>query len=237
LQPDFEALQKACLYSIPPNSLGYCGPKESQQAFKEFLAGPSPENSEKAQACLRRFYALFPYLELIARENGRQPFDSLVIEAYWLGNSLLENIRFKETQKTILGLQKHGLPKSIAEKKASELPEGMKPHHSMHVLYVNFINPKVRPAIQNLSSCLVQWAEVKEASEKTPLAKGMELFAESGQLKLREKTKKIQNPFGLELKPKGLVSVHWNQAIEKISKTQSKNLKKATEETLSLIQA
>ena len=122
---------------------------------------------------LQKFSALHPYLLLIAEANNLQPFDEQVIEAYWLGNSLLENVPFREMQKTILSLQKHGLPRRIAEKKAANLPEEMLPHHSMHVLYVNFLSQKVKPLIQNLGNCLIQWGEVQEKTAKGISIKGI----------------------------------------------------------------
>jgi len=105
----------------------------------------------------------------------------------------------------------------------------------MHVLYVNFISQKVAPIVENLSNCLVQWAVVKEETKKGIIVKGIELFQESGELKLREKEKTIQNPFRLELHPKDIVSVHWQNAVEKISQEEKKSLQKHTERTIALL--
>jgi len=232
---DFEALKKACLYSIPPNRLGYCGPKDSFTAFQKFLSSPTEEKAANAKTLLSQFSALYPYLELIAKANKRKPFDLEVVEAYWLGNSLLEKVSYKQIQETILSLQKHGLPKSIAEKKTSQLPEEMLPHHSFHVLFVNFISQNVKPIVQNLSACLVQWAEVEENTNNGVRVKGVELFSESNELKLREKEKIVENPSNLQLFPKDLITVHWQNAIEKISSQGQKNLKNLTERTLALL--
>ncbi len=225
-QQEIDSLKKACLYSIPPNKLGFCGPEGACQKLEKFISNPSPENALDAKNSLKKFNALYPYLELIAEANGRQPFSAEVIEAYWLGNGLLENVSFREMQKTILSLQKHGLPRRIAERKAAGLPDGMLPHHSMHVLYINFINPKVKPLIQNLGNCLIQWGEVQEKTAKGISIKGIELISESSELKLKEKEKTVQNPFNLLIQEKDQVSVHWGNAIERISSDELKNLKK-----------
>ena len=171
---------------------------------------------------------MYPYIELIAKANSLELFDPQVIEAYWLGNSLLENVPFNEVQKTILSFQRHGLPRRIAEEKAAKLPDGMLPHHSLHVLYINFISPKVKPIVQNLSNCLVQWAVVLGETKKGIKVKGIELLSEAGELKLKEKEKAIQNPFNLSLNKKDAVSVHWGSAIELISKDQFRNLQRCT---------
>ncbi|MFA4855084.1 MAG: DUF6390 family protein [archaeon] len=225
---EIDALKRACLYSTPPNLLGYCGPGQSWQSFQKFISEPTEENALAAKEKLCNFNALFPYLELIAKANNKEPFDPEVIEAYWLGNKLLENISHNEIQKTILSFQKFGLPRPIAEKKAAQLPEGMLPHHSMHVLYVNFISQKVKPIVQNLSNCMVQWAKVIEVKPNAAGVKGFELFSEAGELKLREKEKTVQNPLNFQLNSGDFVSLHWGNIVEKISAREFKSLKSYT---------
>ncbi|MDP2973782.1 MAG: DUF6390 family protein, partial [Candidatus Diapherotrites archaeon] len=83
-QSEINALRRACAYSFSPNKLGYCGPEGSWHAFGQFLSAPTAEqNAVAAREALRKFYALYPYLELIAVTNELQPFDAEVIEAYW----------------------------------------------------------------------------------------------------------------------------------------------------------
>ncbi len=148
---------------------------------------------------------------------------------------MLRNVQYSDLQRTILSFQRFGLPTTIAERKAAELPDSMLPHHSAHVLHVNFINPKVKPVVHNLSDCLIQWAEVKGEAKNGIKVKGIELFAENNELKLREKEKTVQNQFNLQLQPGDLISVHWQNAVEKISADELKNLRKFTEGTLAAI--
>ena len=222
LPKEIDALKRACIYSIPPNKLGYCGPDKSWKTLNSFISNPTKQNAEAAKHLLTNFNALYPYLELIADANSLEPFDAEVIEAYWIGNQLLENVSCKQIQKTIISFQNFGLPKSIAKKKASELPDGMLPHHSMHVLYINFISQKVEPIVKNLSNCLVQWAKVLEETPKGIRVKGIELFLESAELKLREKEKIVHNPFNLALKPNDIVTVHWSSSIEIVTEQKQK---------------
>jgi len=235
-EQEIEPIQRASKYSFPPNVLGYCGPEQSWKTFQKLFKETTEENALEAKNLLKEFNSVQCYLELIAKENGKKPFDADVIEAYWIGNGLLEKVHFRELQKTVLSFQKFGLPRSIAEEKASGLPKSIQASHSMHVLYVNFVTKKVEPIVKNLSSCLVQWALVKENTEKGARVKGIELFTEGKELKLREKEKTIQNPFALELLPGDFITVHWNSAVEKISPQQLKNLKKYTEKNLEAIQ-
>ncbi|MCX6798636.1 MAG: DUF6390 family protein [Candidatus Diapherotrites archaeon] len=237
MSQETEALQRASKYSLIPNKLGYCGPPESWPKLMGFIAKPRPEQAPEIERTLQRFYALYPYLELIAKANDAQPFDAGVIEAYWLGNKLLRSVQYSEMQKTILSFQLHGLPREIAERKAAALPDCLLPHHSFHVLYVNFITKKVQPIVENLSNCLVQWAEVKEETKAGIKVKGVELFLEGSSLKLREKAKTLQNPYCLALSAGDIVSVHWGNAVEKLSSTSLNCLKKQTIGNLAILEA
>ena len=232
MQAELKGLLKASKYSAIPNKLGFCGPPNSFQKLEEFIADPTKEKAVEAERILQKFNALFPYLELIASSNSLQPFDEQVVEAYWVGNSLLEKVSSHDLKKTVLSLQRFGMSESIAEKKAAGIVEGMLPHHSFHVLYINFINPKVKPIIENLSNCLVQWGKVKEGQEQHLIVKAEQLLFESNQLKLREKIKKVEKGFVQEAKKNDFVSVHWNKAVELIDKDQLEQLKRYTLQNL-----
>ena len=56
-------------------------------------ARPERRHRPGAVADRRGFEGAYPYLELIASENGiADPLDARVVEAYWLGNDLLEHV-------------------------------------------------------------------------------------------------------------------------------------------------
>ncbi len=89
-------------------------------------------------------------------------------------------------------------------------------------------------------NCLIQWGEVQEKtakgiSIKGISIKGIELISESSELKLKEKEKTVQNPFSIQLQPSSLITVHWGNAIEKISSERLKNLKEYTFRSLKAI--
>src|SRR4051794_6295545 len=66
-------------YAYPPNSLGYCGPRDSAS-----LLGYGSERvvDDGLRQLARGFEAAYPYLELIARASGiADPFDRRVVEA------------------------------------------------------------------------------------------------------------------------------------------------------------
>jgi hypothetical protein len=77
-------------YAYAPNRLGYCGPADHQSLFGYLTEGRV--DTGLAQLA-RRFDGAYPYLLLIARANRLDdPFDPRVVEAYWIGNALLERV-------------------------------------------------------------------------------------------------------------------------------------------------
>ncbi|MFI5735497.1 DUF6390 family protein [Kribbella sp. NPDC051587] len=75
-------------YAMAPNLLGYCGPADGQALLTSGARGAVDEVRDLA----RQFEGAWPFLELIARTAGlKDPLDHRVVEAYWLGNVLLDS--------------------------------------------------------------------------------------------------------------------------------------------------
>jgi len=73
-------------YAYPPNELGYCGPAGAAALLR---ADAPAEIAERA----RRFEGAWSYLEFIAASAGiGDPLDAAVVEAYWIGNALLDEV-------------------------------------------------------------------------------------------------------------------------------------------------
>jgi len=73
-------------YAYPPNELGYCGPDGAATMLR------AEEYAEIARRA-RRFEGAWSYLEFIARAAGvADPLDEAVVEAYWVGNDLLDQV-------------------------------------------------------------------------------------------------------------------------------------------------
>src|SRR5205814_10474317 len=110
---------------------------------------------------LRRFTGALPYLQLIARANGiADPFDARVVEAYWLGNELLDGVEVRQLYDSLLerfGKQLQGRTRDLVLGKA---PAGAQPHHSFHVLDVHSRVGELDKTLHTLESCRVSWARV-----------------------------------------------------------------------------
>lgn len=231
---NLSSLIRACKYSYEPNKLGYCGPEHANEIFLSFIQNPSEIKAEEVKQLLMHFPALYPYLELIARKNNLKPFDSEVIDAYWTGNKLLEKVERKDVEKLILtkfsgeGL----LPKKLAEEKAANLPSKVFISHAFHVLYMNFITKKIEPILKNLDSCLVKGAEINDIKKDSFSVKTYSLLYESGEFKLKEKKVKIGKGFAENASKGGLISIHWNSAVEIISEDELDSIRTFTEKNL-----
>ncbi|MCZ4095174.1 hypothetical protein G3I60_01285 [Streptomyces sp. SID13666] len=71
-------------YAYPPNELGYCGPADASALLD---SGATAGIERRA----RQFEGAWCYLEFLAEAAGiPDPLDERVVEAYWIGNDLLE---------------------------------------------------------------------------------------------------------------------------------------------------
>ncbi|MYS18697.1 hypothetical protein GA0115240_10045 [Streptomyces sp. DvalAA-14] len=71
-------------YAYPPNELGYCGPPDASALLRaDATAG--------IEGQARQFEGAWCYLEFLAESAGLpDPLDERVVEAYWIGNDLLD---------------------------------------------------------------------------------------------------------------------------------------------------
>ena len=89
---DPQGLVTCARYSFAPNSLHYCGP-EKQSDMRAYVSDSVTDQG--LYDILNRFDTLYNYLQLIGTENDiRDPFDPRVVEAYWVGNSLLHKTKY-----------------------------------------------------------------------------------------------------------------------------------------------
>ena len=147
-------------YAYPPNALGYCGP----DGFADYAAAGVVDQGLVKQA--QAFSGAWPYLELIAASGGiSDPLDHRVVEAYWVGNDLLDRVLIGQ------------LGDSMAERfrkqvgnKFQFLAEGVLaggvPHHSFHVFgvypWVGLLSNDrmTKHALNVLDRCRVRWGKV-----------------------------------------------------------------------------
>jgi hypothetical protein len=205
-------------YSHPPNSYGYCG----RSTFASAFCHKDPHLLEQE---LKKFHTLYAYLSLIARENGLKPFDIQVIRAFWIGNSLLENVSYHSLQSF---LENELFPNHDprARELSENLPKGLVPHHNFNPLYVHFVTDSVEKKIKNYDLCCITSGEVLSVEGRTATI-NRNCISEGPSIRQRKEMISIELiPEGLE--PGDIVSVHWATAIEKLTPQDLSSLQKYT---------
>jgi hypothetical protein len=211
-------------YAYPPNELGYCGPDRSQQLLEQVSAGAS--DGELRQLA-RGFEGAWPYLELIAASARiSDPLDERVVEAYWVGNSLLDGVgprlmgdslesRFK---KRAVGAWSH-----LAE----AVPAGAVPHHSFHVFAVYpwlglLREGRLDEPLRVLDRCRIRWGQVMEVIGEEALVRSRRLEWDGRNLALGESSveRVVVGVGGLglagNLAPGDWCSLHWEWVCERL---------------------
>jgi hypothetical protein len=253
-------LKIAALYGIYPHQLGHCGSRRKSIHYQiyDFLCGKKVP-SQKIRKILEGFKGAFFYYKLIARANGiTSPFDEKVVKAYWIGNSLLDKVKTEDLRKMIAkDFSKPGLlPKKTALKKAKEIPESSKPHHSFHVLMIGSVTGRIKLKGKLLDLCRVGWGKVIKKLKSNPTGSlSFRSIQENSKLKIlvkyqplikKNKKLKLGKPVEKEifwdknLVPKikigDWVSFHWDHLVQKLKKREVENFKKYTSFTLKLLE-
>ena len=160
----------AARFSLPTNRLRYCGPDDAQAPFVRAIT--EGKDLDAARKALLQFEALEPYLAAIAAKHGKDPLDHDVVEAYWIGNGLLDDFTRDDFRGILDALHRRGLPKSLASQIAARLPERPLPHHAFHVAFVGVgaVTGHVETTLPNMDTCRPSWGRVVRVGGGTALA-------------------------------------------------------------------
>ncbi len=230
-------------YAYPPNALGYCGPDEHQHLFDQVSAGVDDPDLRRLA---RGFEGAWPYLELIAHANGlSDPLDARVVEAYWLGNSFLRNVRPR-----MLGdsLEERFRPRVARawDRLVSAVELGALPHHSFHVFAVYpwlglLREGRVDEPLRVLDQCRIRWGQVIETGVGEVVVKSRPLVWDGRRSRSARPAPSARSlptsgdAFGGALKPGDWVSLHWDWVCERINQRQLINLSDTTLRQLGVV--
>ncbi len=228
-------------YAYGPNRLGYCGPDAVEELFGEGAGG----GDDRALGELARgFEGAWPYLELIARSNGlADPLDRRVVEAYWLGNSLLDGVRPDTLADSLATRFRPRLRPDGWRWLAGKPDRGAVPVHAFHVLDVFprvglMRSGSVDHVLDVIDSCRIRWGRVLERDAEFLVVNVVPLGMTDGRLVLGSpRPERIQAwrdgatfVAGVELGD--VVSVHWSFACDRLSGDQLGGLIHWTERQL-----
>lgn len=145
-------------YAFMPNNLGYCGGNHHEVLFEHAVAGKS---DQRLAPLLAKFTGALPYLQTIAAAHHlRDPFDPRVVEAYWLGNGLLDQVEASDLYRSLEERFGRQLTGATREQVLSKPPQGARPHHLFHVLDVYRHLEHQAIAMATMDSCRISWGQI-----------------------------------------------------------------------------
>lgn len=231
-------------YAYPPNELGFCGPEAPHQLL-ELVSGAVDDGGLRELA--RGFAGAWPYLELIAAANGiGDPLDVRVVEAYWIGNVLLDRVPL-----SMMGGSLEDRFRARAGRSWSQLAEvipGAQPHHSFHVFgvypWLGLLRAgRVDEPLRVLDRCRVRWGRVVDVVGDRAVVRSRPLEWD-GRV-LREGTPDLEqvvvamDGLGLAgpLRPGDWCSLHWDWVCERLSPRRLAALRYRTGRQLAAVNA
>jgi hypothetical protein len=226
-------------HAFMPNTLGYCGPDERDMIVRH-LEGSS--GGEDLESMLKRFEAAYPFLRLIGRTTGRDPFDFAVPEAYWIGNGLLEKVSVPDFR-DFSRMDLPGRDEREVDSAFRALGSKARPHHTFYVMSTyatasvrdgpNLRNDSRDRIVKAMDSCRVSWGKVTKVGRDKLQVEYSPLIMDEGRLSMgRVRSKSVSynsrvKPFG-SVKVGDPVSIHWDYACDVLSPRQVRNITKYT---------
>jgi hypothetical protein len=231
-------------YALGPNRHGYCGPDDNASFFEYGVTG-KVDNGLRSLAM--EFAGAWPYLELIAGATGiADPLDHRVVEAYWVGNALLDKVGSFALGNSMENRFRDKTGRQFADLAEGVVAGGM-PHHSFHVFciypWVGLLGDDRRSghALTVLDKCRIRWGKViidtgvQVVVESRPLTwDGRRL-----ELGLPEQETVIRSADGMSLlaplQPGDWVSMHWEWVCDRLTPEQLAALRRYTAFHLSMV--
>lgn len=231
-----DGLLRCSRYAFGPNRLHYCGPDANAELRAYLDAGATDPGLEHI---LQAFRTMYPYLRLIADANGiRDAFDDRVVEAYWVGNRLLDAVGARPLYVHLRDTQQLGkrLGTAALELLGTKAVRGAVPHHSFHVLDIwkRTGHLEREHTLESMDACRISWGTIRGVDGPAITVERPPLVLQEGRLALGEATvQRIVRNLGAELDidslvPGQIVTMHWGVPCEAISRKQAAELKRRT---------
>lgn len=251
---DEQGLLMCAKYSVAPNFFGYCGPFKNSNLVDHLR---EQKADKEIISILSEFETLYLYLKLISTENKiADCFNKKVVEAYWIGNSLLKNtsnIDYASLLKERFEIEKK-IGRGKTEKiNAKILAYRFYPHHSFHVFNIFKRTGKDSSfhTLKTMDECRIGWGRIKSKVSPSPF--GLRRASKSQKFILVEaKSLTINNnklgfgkvvlkdvkvnyrgkSFIKDLQVGDLVSLHWGFVCDVLTENQIKNLQFYTQKSI-----
>lgn len=229
-------------YAWPPNLLGYCGPDDAVALGEHAVAGVV---DRELRGLVREFEGAWPYLELIASSNNiRDPLDGRVVEAYWLGNSLLRRVPLARFGASLDERFRRRTDARGWTGMTGAVAPGARPHHSFHVLavfpWIGLLRGgSVTEPLRVLDACRIRSGVVVGTGGGATLVRTDTLTWDGARLGIRHEsvTAATWPPFLAPPVEGDLVSLHWDHVCDRVTPAQITALRTETIATVALVNA
>jgi len=212
-------------YAFAPNKLRYCGPSDNRAVFDYFI---NQKDDERLMKLLSKFEGAYPYLQYIAFKNKiNDPFDERVVEAYWIGNALLNCISINDYHNYLKNRFKGQWDKKAFDMIFSSSIYSAKPHHSFHVLS-GFAKKNISDkTLEFIRNCMINTGKVKAIQKDNIAIISKELICKDNKLyywKSIDKTIDYSDSFLPNIQIGDTISYHWNWVCDKLQDLEAKRL-------------
>jgi hypothetical protein len=223
-------------YAYPPNALGLCGADEPRTLLEY---GEERASDGGLAELARTFDGAWPYLELIAWENCiEDPLDPRVVEAYWVGNELLDRVVPGDLARHVEDRFRGRIGRSW-QRVVEAVAAGAVPHHAFHVFAVYPWAGLMRTGVVDeplrvLDRCRTTPALVTAVDGDTADVLAPSLVWDGRDLRLAAWEPRVARwradglAFAAALQPGDLVSLHWDFVCDRITGAQATMLEVAT---------
>lgn len=225
-------------YAFMPNHLGYCGGSDQEVLLEHAAAGQA---DRRLAPLLAKFTGAFPYLRTIAAANGiRDPFDARVVEAYWLGNELLDGVEAGALFRSLEERFGRQLTGNVRDQVLRKPPQGARPFHLFHVLDVYRHLDHDEIGMATMESCRISWGQVRSVAGAELVVRRQPLVVREGKLALgaaadeRVLRSISDRGFADDVDVGDWVSVHWGWTCEVLDQRKLRNLQRWSAHHLAL---
>ncbi len=226
-------------YAYPPNELGYCGPAGGSA----FLGLADSDAEQEINRRARKFEGAWHYLEVIAAATGiADPLDDRVVEAYWIGNELLDTIDPEFLARELRARFRGQVGGTWATSEART-----RAHHSFHVFEVYPWVSLLRSGgdspvpLQVLEQCRIRTGQVVEVDGEFAVVRSMPLSWDGAQLGIG--AERLERPRwssdGKGLLPSvavgDSVALHWDWVCDLVTAAQRDEIERRNREQLDML--
>jgi hypothetical protein len=205
------------------------------------LVPAGDELTEEWRRVITAFDGAWPYLELIGSSLTRDPLESEVVEAYWLGTPLLEKIDL-----LALGNSMEDRFRARAgwdwEMVCDALNSGGRPSHAFHVFCIYpwaglLRSGVITQSLQVLDRCRIRWGTVLGRADERLLVRSRPLAWDGRTLVLApEQVESALPPVDRDRIVAGdVVALHWDYVCQRLTPSQHRNLMRDHSRHLSMV--